>query len=95
MLLACNSAGTKYRNDLKQKRKASVDSDKQLKRKQLPEELSIVKKRKVEMESLANELNCDADKFIVNAGRTDDSEETKKLVPKANSFKQRVKEARN
>lgn len=44
------------------------------------------------MGDLVKELDADADKFFSDAGITDDMVEMKKLVTKANSFKQSVKE---
>ena len=91
-LLSCNSAGTRYKNDLEQRRKKSVNNENDQKRKQLSEELSVVKRKKVEMEDLMKELDADADKFVSDAGITDEMVEMKKLVTKANSFKQSVEE---
>ena len=95
LLLSCNSAGTRYKNDLEQKKKESGDKDNSLKRKQLGEELSIIKRKKVEMEGLVKELNADADKFISRADTTEDVVELKKLVAKANSFKDSAKKKKN
>ena len=92
LLLSCNSAGTRYKNDLEQRRKKSVNNENDQKRKQLSEELSVVKRKKVEMEDLMKELDADADKFVSDAGITDEMVEMKKLVTKANSFKQSVEE---
>ena len=44
------------------------------------------------MEDLMKELDADADKFVSDAGITDEMVEMKKLVTKANSFKQSVEE---
>lgn len=44
------------------------------------------------MEDLVKELDADADKFVLEAGITDDILEMKKLVTKANFVKQLVKE---
>ena len=92
LLLSCQSAGTKYNNDLERKKRESEDNEKSQKRKQLGEELSIIKRKKVEMEDLVKELDADADKFVSKAGSTDDVVEMKKLVTKANSFIQSAKE---
>ena len=94
LLLSCQAAGTKYRNDLQRKREESQDSEKSMKRKQLGEELSIIKRKKVEMEDLIKELDADADKFVSNASMTEDVVERKKLVRKASSFKTSAKEKR-
>ena len=90
--MSCQSAGTKYKNDLERKNRASEDSEKSQKRKQMGKELSIIKRKKVEMEDLVKELDADADKFVSKAGSPDDVVEMKKLVTKANSFKQSAKE---
>ena len=92
LLLSCKSAGTRYKADLERKKKESEDSGNSLKRKQLGEELSIMKKKKVEMEGLVKDLEADADKFIARADAAEDVAEIKKLVAKANSFKTSVKE---
>ena len=44
------------------------------------------------MEDFVKELDADADKFVSEAGITDDMVEMKKMVTKVNSFKQSVKE---
>ena len=44
------------------------------------------------MEDLVKELDADVDKFISEAGITDDMVEMKKMVTKVNSFKQSGKE---
>ena len=44
------------------------------------------------MEDFVKELDADADKFVLEAGITDDMVEMKKMVTKLNSFKQYVKE---
>lgn len=44
------------------------------------------------MEDLVKELDADVDKFVLEAGITDDIVEMKKLVTKANSVKELVKE---
>ena len=80
-------AGTKYKNDLKRKKRFR-NSEKNQKGKQLSEKLSIIKMKKVEIEDLVKELDDDADKFVSKAG----NEEMKNLVTKANSFKQSAKE---
>ena len=95
LLLSCQTAGTKYRNELKRTREESKNSEKSNKRKQLGEELAIIKKNKVEMEDLVKELDADADKFVSRAGATDNVVEMKKFVTKANSFKQSAKEKRD
>ena len=92
LLLSCQSTGTKYKNDLERKKRESEDREKSQKRKQLGEELSIIKRKKCEMEDLVNELDADTDKFVSKASSTDDVVEMKKMVTKANSFKQSVKE---
>ena len=55
LLLSCNSAGNRYKNDLEQRRKESVNNENNQKRKQLSEELSVVKGKKVDMEDNVNE----------------------------------------
>ena len=87
LLLSCQLAGTKYKNDLKRKKRFR-NSEKNQKGKQLSEKLSIIKMKKVEIEDLVKELDDDADKFVSKAG----NEEMKNLVTKANSFKQSAKE---
>ena len=49
-LLSCNSAGTRYKNDMEERRKESVNKENNHKRKQFSEELSVVKRKKGEME---------------------------------------------
>lgn len=44
------------------------------------------------MEDLVKELDADVDKFVLEAGITDDIVKMKKLVTKANSVKELVKE---
>ena len=92
LLFSCQSAGTKYKNDLERKKRKYEDNEKSQKRKQLGEELSSIKRKKVEMEDLVKELDADADKFVSKAVSTDNVVEMKKLVTKANSFKQLAKE---
>ena len=87
LIIILNSAGTRYKNDLKQRRKESVNSENNQKRKQLSQEFLVVKRKKVEMEDLVKELDADADKFVLEAGITDDILEMKKLVTKANFVK--------
>ena len=58
----------------------------------MSEEVSVVKRKKVETEDLVKELHADADKFVSEAGITDAMVEMKKFVTKVNSFKQSVKE---
>lgn len=87
LIIILKSAGTRYKNDLKQRRKESVNSENNQKRKQLSQEFLVVKRKKVEMEDLVKELDADADKFVLEAGITDDILEMKKLVTKANSVK--------
>ena len=81
LLLSCNSAGIRYKNNLEQRRKESVNSENNQKRKQLSEELSVVKRKKVEMGDLVKELDADPIKLF-EAGITDDMMEMKKLVTK-------------
>ena len=56
--------------------------------------MSFVKSKKIGKEELVKELDADADKIVSEAGITDDMVGMKKLVTKANSFKQFVKEKR-
>ena len=65
LLLSCQSTRTKYKNDLERKKRESEHREKSQKRKQLGEELSIIKRKKCEMEDLVNELDADADKFLL------------------------------
>ena len=95
LLLSCQTAGTKYKNELQRKKEESNKSNNDNKRKQLGEELSIIKKKKVEMEDLAKELDADADKFISKAGDTEIVVEMKTFVTKANAFKKSAKEKRD
>lgn len=77
---------------MEQRRKESVNSENNQKRKQLSQEFLVVKRKKFEMEDLVKELDADVDKFVLEAGITDDIVEMKKLVTKANSVKELVKE---
>lgn len=77
---------------MEQRRKESVSSENNQKRKQLSQEFLVVKRKKFEMEDLVKELDADVDKFVLEAGITDDIVEMKKLVTKANSVKELVKE---
>ena len=70
------------------------ESEDNQKRKQLSEEMSVVKRKKVEMEDLVKELDADAGKFVSEADIADGMVEMKKLIKKVNSFKQSVKEKR-
>ena len=92
LLLSCNSAGTRYKNDLEQRREESVNNENNQKQKQLNEELSVVKREKVEMEDRVKELDADADKFVSEAGITDDMMKMKKISYEGEFFKQSVKE---
>ena len=76
-VLSCNSAGNRYKNDLEQRRKESANTENNQKRKQLSKELSVVKRNKVEMEDFVKELDADADKFVSEAGISDDMVEMK------------------
>ena len=77
---------------MEQRRKESVNSENNQKRKQLSQEFLVVKRKKFEMEDLVKELDADVDKFVLEAGITDDIVKMKKLVTKANSVKELVKE---
>ena len=77
---------------MEQRRKEFVNSENNQKRKQLSQEFLVVKRKKFEMEDLVKELDADVDKFVLEAGITDDIVEMKKLVTKANSVKELVKE---
>ena len=92
LLLSCKTASSKYKNELQQKREQSKVSEIGLKRKQLTEDLTVIKKKKIEMENLVEELDTDADKILSLANKTDDFGEMKKLVAKADSFKKSAKE---
>lgn len=77
---------------MEQRRKEFVNSENNQKRKQLSQEFLVVTRKKFEMEDLVKELDADVDKFVLEAGITDDIVEMKKLVTKANSVKELVKE---
>ena len=77
---------------MEQRRKESVNSENNQKRKQLSQEFLVVTRKKFEMEDLVKELDADVDKFVLEAGITDDIVKMKKLVTKANSVKELVKE---
>ena len=68
LLIACQSAHQKYENDLDRKRAESQKVEVTNKRKLLIEELNIVKKRKIDEESLVKRLKDDSTKFIIEAG---------------------------
>ena len=54
--------------------------------------MTIVKKKKVDMENLLKELDDDADKYLSKANKSEDLVGMKKLVAKADSFKKSAKE---
>ena len=65
---------------MEQRRKESVNSENNQKWKQLSEELSVVKRKKVEMGDLVKEVDADADNFVSEAGITDDMVEMKNFL---------------
>ena len=94
LLLSCQAACRKYKNELEKKKAASNESEKNNKRKHLGEESLIIKKKKFEVEGLIKELNNDADKIVAQAGAINNIVQIKKFVVKANSSKVSVKEKR-
>ena len=92
LLIACQSAHQKYKNDLDCKRAESQKVEVTNKRKLLIEELNIVKKRKIDEESLIKQLKDHSDKLIIETGETSDVTQMESLVVKANSFKKTAEE---
>ena len=54
--------------------------------------MNIVKKRKIDEESLIKQLKDDSDKLIIEAGETSHVAKMKSLVVKASSFKKAAEE---
>ena len=93
LLIACQSVHQKYENDLDCKRVESQNVDLTNKRKLLIQELSIVKKRKIDEGRLIKQLKEYSDKLIIiEAGKTSDVAQMKSLVVKASSFKKTAEE---
>ena len=87
LLIACQSAHQKYENDLDRKRAESQQLEVTNKRKLLIEELNIVKKRKIDEESLVKQLKDDSTRLIIEAGETSNVAQMQSLVVKGSSFK--------
>ena len=92
LLLSCQSAHMKYKNDQDCKRAESEKTEVTKKRKLLIEELNIIKKKKIDEESLIVRLKSDSDKLVLQAGDTSDVAKMKALVVEASSIKTTVQE---
>ena len=92
LLLSCKGASRKYKEYLKQHKQSSAESEQANKLKILSEEIVNLKRKKAGEEALVVDLRNDSNKFLKKAYATEDLEETRKFVVKANSFKETMRQ---
>ena len=92
LLLPCKGASRKYKEYLEQHKDISAESEQASKLKILSEEIVNLKRKKAGEEALVVDLRNDPDKFLKKAYATENLEEMRKFVVKANSFKETMRQ---
>ena len=91
MVLSCKAASSKYRAHLAGKDKEKVDTEQSRKRVLMSEEISQVKRKKVETENVITSMRKDIDEISRKAVLKETFKEMKLDLEKANYFRDAVK----
>ena len=89
--LDCKGAHSCYTTYLDEKKKDAVMGVQTNKRRHLNDELSQVKRSKLNEEASICDMKTNVDKFMIEAGAQKDLQEMKKYVDKANSFRETIR----
>ena len=83
---------SKYTAHLQETRKEKAKEKEGNKRNLLQEELTTVKRKKLELETVVSSLQQDIEKYSIESCEKEDLKEMEALIIKANSFRTTVKE---